>query len=70
MGIGYSFLTTTLNIDGITDVDANNWNVYWPADDIDMFYKADGINSSGSMAIIGISQSYGVRPVLVIYKGD
>ncbi|MBP5678651.1 MAG: hypothetical protein J6X28_02335 [Bacilli bacterium] len=29
IGIGYAFLTTTLNISGTTDVDANTWNVYW-----------------------------------------
>ncbi len=28
-GIGYAYLTTTLNINGTTDVDANTWNVYW-----------------------------------------
>ncbi len=29
LGIGYSFLTTTLSINGTADVDANTWNIYW-----------------------------------------
>ncbi|MBP5679393.1 MAG: hypothetical protein J6X28_06180 [Bacilli bacterium] len=29
LGLGYAFLTTTLNIEGTTDVDANTWHVYW-----------------------------------------
>ncbi|MBP5679004.1 MAG: hypothetical protein J6X28_04175 [Bacilli bacterium] len=29
LGLGYAFLTTTLNISGTTDVDSNTWNVYW-----------------------------------------
>ncbi len=29
LGIGYAYLTTTLSINGTTDVDANTWNVYW-----------------------------------------
>ena len=29
LGIGYAFLTTTLSINGTTDVDANTWNVYF-----------------------------------------
>ena len=28
-GIGYAYLTTTLSINGVTDVDANNWDVYF-----------------------------------------
>ena len=29
LGLGYAFLTTTLQIEGVTDIDANTWNVYW-----------------------------------------
>ena len=29
LGIGYAYLTTTLTINGVTDVDSNTWNVYW-----------------------------------------
>ena len=29
LGLGYAFLTTTLNIQGTTDVDSNTWDVYW-----------------------------------------
>ena len=29
LGIGYSFITTTLTIDGTANVDSNTWNVYW-----------------------------------------
>ncbi len=29
MGLGYAFLTTTLNIEGIADIDRNTWNIYW-----------------------------------------
>ena len=29
LGIGYAYLTTTLSINGVTDVDSNTWNVYW-----------------------------------------
>ena len=29
LGLGYAFLTTTLSINGTTDVDSNTWNVYW-----------------------------------------
>ncbi len=29
LGIGYAYLTTTLSINGITDVDSNTWNIYW-----------------------------------------
>ena len=29
LGIGYAYLTTTLSINGVTDVDANNWDVYF-----------------------------------------
>ncbi|MBP5679176.1 MAG: hypothetical protein J6X28_05090 [Bacilli bacterium] len=29
LGLGYAFITTTLNIEGTTDVDSNTWNVYW-----------------------------------------
>ncbi len=29
LGIGYSFLTTTLNISGIADVESNTWNVFF-----------------------------------------
>ncbi len=29
LGMGYAFLTTTLAINGTTDVDSNTWNVYW-----------------------------------------
>ena len=29
LGIGYSFLTTTLSINGTADVDSNTWDVYW-----------------------------------------
>ena len=29
LGIGYAAITTTLTIEGTTDVDANTWNVYW-----------------------------------------
>ena len=28
-GLGYAYLTTTLSINGTTDVDSNTWNVYW-----------------------------------------
>ncbi len=29
LGLGYAYLTTTLSINGTTDVDSNTWNVYW-----------------------------------------
>ncbi len=29
LGIGYAYLTTTLSINGTTDVDSNTWSVYW-----------------------------------------
>ncbi len=29
LGMGYAFLTTTLSISGVTNVDSNTWNVYW-----------------------------------------
>ena len=29
LGIGYAYLSTTLNINGTTDIDSNTWNVYW-----------------------------------------
>ena len=29
LGLGYAYLTTTLNINGTTDVDSNTWNIYW-----------------------------------------
>lgn len=29
MGIGYAFITTTLTIDGISDIDSASWNVYF-----------------------------------------
>lgn len=29
LGLGYAYLTTTLSINGITDVNSNSWNVYW-----------------------------------------
>lgn len=29
LGIGYAFLTTTLSINGVADVDSNTWNIYW-----------------------------------------
>ncbi len=29
LGLGYAYLSTTLSINGTTDVDANTWNVYW-----------------------------------------
>ena len=28
-GFGYAYLTTTLSINGTTDVDSNSWNIYW-----------------------------------------
>ena len=28
-GLGYAYLTTTLSINGTTDVDSNTWNIYW-----------------------------------------
>ena len=28
-GLGYAYLTTTLSINGTTDVESNTWNVYW-----------------------------------------
>lgn len=29
MGIGYAYLTTTLSIDGISDIDSASWDVHW-----------------------------------------
>ena len=29
MGIGYAFLTTTLSIDGTSDIDASSWDVHF-----------------------------------------
>ena len=29
LGIGYAYLTTNLSINGVTDIDANSWNIYW-----------------------------------------
>ena len=29
LGIGYAYLSTTLSINGTTDIDSNTWNVYW-----------------------------------------
>ncbi|MBR6137634.1 MAG: hypothetical protein IKQ06_05715 [Bacilli bacterium] len=29
MGIGYAYLSTTLSINGTTDVDSNSWDVHW-----------------------------------------
>ena len=29
LGLGYAYLTTTLSINGTTDVDSNTWNIYW-----------------------------------------
>lgn len=29
LGLGYAFLTTTLNINGTTDVDSNTWSIYF-----------------------------------------
>ena len=29
LGLGYAFLTTTLNIEGIADIDSNEWSVYF-----------------------------------------
>ena len=29
LAIGYAYITTTLSINGTTDVDSNTWNVYW-----------------------------------------
>lgn len=29
LGIGYAYLSTTLSINGTTDIDSNSWNVYW-----------------------------------------
>lgn len=29
LGIGYAFLTTTLNIEGTANIDSNTWDVYW-----------------------------------------
>ena len=29
LGLGYAYLTTTLSINGTTNVDSNTWNVYW-----------------------------------------
>ena len=29
MSLGYALLTTTLNIEGIADIDSNTWSVYW-----------------------------------------
>ena len=29
MGIGYAFLTTTLSIDGVSDIDSAVWDVHW-----------------------------------------
>ena len=29
LGVGYAFITTTLSIDGVTDVDNASWNIYW-----------------------------------------
>ena len=29
LGLGYALITTTLNIEGTTDIDSNTWNVYW-----------------------------------------
>ncbi|MBP5679394.1 MAG: hypothetical protein J6X28_06185 [Bacilli bacterium] len=27
LGLGYALITTTLNIEGTTDIDSNTWNV-------------------------------------------
>ncbi len=29
LGLGYAYLTTTLSINGTTEVDSNTWNIYW-----------------------------------------
>ena len=29
MGIGYAFLTTTLTIDGVSDIDSSSWDVHF-----------------------------------------
>lgn len=29
LGFGYAFLTTTLTINGVTDIDSNTWDIYW-----------------------------------------
>ena len=29
MGVGYAFLTTTLSIDGVSDIDSSSWDIHF-----------------------------------------
>ena len=61
-GIGYAYLTTTLSINGVTDVDANNWNVYFDNVQItDGSVTGDQVTTAPSIDSIGTTVSYHIR---------
>ena len=62
MGIGYAYLTTTLSIDGISDIDSASWDVHWANIEVTQgSVSGDAVTQAPTISANGSTINYHIR---------
>lgn len=63
LGIGYAFLTTTLSIEGTSDIDSANWNVYFDnlTISVDSNLPSEQIYTPATISVDGKTITYSIK---------